>query len=66
MKKFVKVPIEEYIMLVNSDTELNYLEQAGVDNWDPGYSREEYMINNEIDEFEITEEDITLEIIEEL
>jgi len=36
MKKFVKVPLKEYLELLTDSAELSELEQWGVDNW-PGY-----------------------------
>ena len=58
MKKFVKVPIERYINLVNSKSKLIALEIGGVDNWS-GYDDSMDYYN------EIAEEDISLPIIEE-
>ena len=58
MKKFVKVPIEKYINLVNSRSKLIALEGGGVDNWS-GY-------DDSMDYYdEIAEGDISLPIIEE-
>ena len=56
MKKFVKVPIKEYIELKQSESDLCALESAGIDNW----------CWYEVAEFEeYTEDDIILPIIEE-
>lgn len=55
-KKYVKVPINRYIDLENSESELLALEAQGVDNW-LGYEEAEFS--------EFTEDDITLPIIEE-
>ena len=56
MKKFVKVPIKEYIELKQSESDLCALEGAGVDNW---------TWYEEIEFEEYTEDDIILPIIEE-
>ena len=56
MKKFVKVPIKEYIELKQSESDLCALERAGVDNW-CGYEEAEFE--------GYIEDDIILPIIEE-
>ena len=58
MAKFVKVPIDTYIALLDGNNELQCLEHGGVDNWD---WYDESLENKT----EFHESDITLEIIEE-
>ena len=58
MKKFVKVPLKEYIQLVNDQNELEALDQNGVDNW--GWYGDAL---KDLEEF--TESEIGYDIIEE-
>lgn len=64
MEKFVRVPIKRYIELENSENELLYLNNCGVDNWDPGISVSEWEeeTGNSI---KFNEDDIHYKIIEE-
>lgn len=59
MSKFVKVPLSAYIELATDRAELAELESWGVDNWS-GYEE-----CSSREDLEITEEDISYEIIEE-
>lgn len=59
MNKYVKVPLSIYIDLETDSAELAELESLGVDNW-PGYEE-----CSSREDLEITEEEISYEIIEE-
>jgi len=63
MAKFVKVPLEQFVQLMEDVLQLNYLESCGVDNWEPGITYSEWLSEQGISE----EEDYTIpyEIIEE-
>jgi len=60
--RFVKVPIEEYIELEKASLELDFLESCGVDNWEPGVSREEFEQDNDLS-LDFSEEDIIHKIL---
>lgn len=64
MERFVKVPIKRYVELENSENELMYLNDCGVDNWDPGISVSEWEETSG-NTMKFTEEEIQYEIIEE-
>lgn len=55
MENTIEIPIKEYVNLLNTSLYHDYLESAGVDNWNPGYSFEEYLKSNEIEEYKITD-----------
>ena len=60
MEKYVRVPLKEYLQLQEDSLELNYLEHCGVDNWEPGISKNEYAQDNGEESWEdmqLTEDD---------
>lgn len=63
MEKYIVVPIKRYLELENSENELLYLSDCGVDNWNPGISVKEWEESTG-NSMEFTEEDINFEIIE--
>lgn len=57
--KYIKIPLQEYVDLLNRDLLLSAMEADGVDNWQGGYNMKEvveYKIEDFVDRPEITEE----------
>lgn len=61
MSKYVKVPIDEYVDLKESENKLNQLEAVGVDNW----SGFEDAFDEEWGYSEFTKNDIDKEVFQD-
>jgi len=54
--KYIKIPLDEYVMLLNESFVMNALNEVGVDNWE-GYSQAFKILENEYSRYPLKEED---------
>lgn len=62
--KYIKIPLDEYVMLLNESFVMNALNEVGVDNWQ-GYSEAFTLLEDEYPRYPVKEEDFKDDCIDE-